>query len=52
MVALEALTRGTLERKDERVMEELFTGFLFVGFMLLVIEACLGTRRRLRFPEG
>jgi Ca-activated chloride channel family protein len=52
VVALEALTRGTLERKDERVMEELFTGFLFVGFMLLVIEACLGTRRRLRFPEG
>lgn len=52
VAAFDSLTRGALTRKDERVMEEYFTGPLFFGFMLLVIEACLGTRRRIRFPEG
>ena len=50
--ALDALTRGALERREGRVMDEWYAAFLFPGFMLLVIEACIGTRRRLRFPEG
>lgn len=52
VVALDALTRGALGRSDRRVKDELYAGFLFAGFMLLLIEACLGTRRRVRFPEG
>lgn len=50
--ALDALTRGALERREGRVMAEWYAAFLFPGFMLLVIEACIGTRRRVRFPEG
>ncbi len=49
--ALATLKRGALQKKDERVMEELYHFFLFPGFMLLVIEACIGTRRRVRYPE-
>jgi Ca-activated chloride channel homolog len=49
---LDALTRGTLTRTDLRVKDELYAGFLFPGFMLLIIEACIGTRRRVRFPDG
>lgn len=52
VVALDALTRGSLTKKDQRVMDEWYAAFLFPGFMLLVIEACLGTRRRVKFPEG
>ena len=52
VVALDALTRGALAKRDQRVMDEWYAAFLFPGFMLLVIEACLGTRRRVRFPEG
>lgn len=52
VAALNALTRGALERKEGRAMDEWYAAFLFPGFMLLVIEACLGTRRRVRFPEG
>ena len=52
VVALDALTRGSLAKRDERVMDEWYAAFLFPGFMLLLIEACLGTRRRVRFPEG
>ncbi len=49
---LGALKRGALERHDQRVMDELYHFFLFPGFLLLVIEACIGTRRRLRYPES
>lgn len=49
--ALATLKRGALQKKDERVMEELYHFFLFPGFMLLLIEACIGTRRRVRYPE-
>ena len=52
VVALDALTRGALGRSDRRVKDEWYAVFLFWGFMLLLIEACLGTRRRVRFPEG
>ncbi|MEZ4400051.1 MAG: VWA domain-containing protein [Kofleriaceae bacterium] len=50
--ALDALSRGALARRHQRVMDEWFAVFLFPGFMLLVIEACIGTRRRVRYPEG
>jgi Ca-activated chloride channel family protein len=50
--ALATLKRGALQKKDERVMEELYHFFLFPGFLLLVIEACIGTRRRVRYPES
>ena len=49
--ALATLKRGALQKKDERVMEELYHFFLFPGFLLLIIEACIGTRRRVRYPE-
>lgn len=51
VAALGTLKRGALEKKDERVMEELYHFFLFPGFLLLVIEACIGTRRRVARPE-
>ena len=50
--ALATLKRGALQKKDERVMEELYHFFLFPGFMLLIIEACIGTRRRVKYPEA
>lgn len=50
--SLNTLKRGALEKKDERVMDELYHFFLFPGFLLLIIEACIGTRRRVRFPEA
>ncbi|HUQ07531.1 MAG TPA: VWA domain-containing protein [Kofleriaceae bacterium] len=50
--ALATLKRGALQKKDERVMDELYHFFLFPGFLLLVIEACIGTRRRVRYPES
>lgn len=49
---LEGLTRGKLQRSSRRVLNEHYAPFLFAGFMLLVIEACLGTRRRVKYPEG
>jgi Ca-activated chloride channel family protein len=52
VAALGALKRGALERRDERVMDELYHFFLLPGFLLLVAEACVGTRRRIRHPEG
>lgn len=49
--ALRAVNRGlaTKEVKDRR---DVFQPFLFAGFMLLVIEAAISTRRRRRFPEA
>lgn len=49
---LDALTRGKLSRKRQAAKDELYGGFVFAGFMLLLVEAALGTRRRVRFPEG
>jgi Ca-activated chloride channel family protein len=49
--ALDNLKRGALEKKNERVMYELYHFFLFPGFLLLLIEACIGTRRRVKHPE-
>jgi Ca-activated chloride channel family protein len=50
-LAFGTLKRGALQKKDVRVMEELYHFFLFPGSLLLVIEACIGTRRRVRHPE-
>lgn len=49
--ALNNLKRGALSKKNERVMYELYHFFLFPGFLLLIIEACIGTRRRVKYPE-
>ena len=50
--ALAKVKRGGLERTEDRVMIEHYPPFLFAGFMLLVIEACIGTRRRVKHAEG
>ncbi len=52
VAALGRIKRGGLEAREDRVMVEHYPGFLFAGFMLLVIEACIGTRRRVAHPEG
>jgi Ca-activated chloride channel family protein len=51
VASLNTLKRGALEKKNERVMYELYHFFLFPGFLLLIIEACIGTRRRVKYPE-
>lgn len=48
---LSALKRGALERSGRRTKDELYQVFLFPGFILLVIEACIAARRRVRYPE-
>lgn len=52
VAALARVKRGGIAERDERVMIEHYTGFLFAGFMLLLVEACIGTRRRVPHPEG
>lgn len=48
--ALGSVTRGLSTKKiDEH--HDIFPPFLFAGFMLLVIEATIATRRRLAYPE-
>jgi hypothetical protein len=32
-------------------MKDIFEPFLFGGFMLLIIEAAISTRRRRKYPE-
>jgi hypothetical protein len=49
--ALHAVNRG-LATKHVTQMHDVFEPFLFAGFMLLVIEAAIGTRRRRKFPEA
>jgi hypothetical protein len=48
--ALRAVNRG-LATKQVKEMRDIFEPFLFLGFMLLVIEAAISTRRRRRYPE-
>ena len=48
--ALRAVNRG-LATKQVDEMKDIFQPFLFAGFMLLVIEAAISTRRRKRYPE-
>ncbi|MGE0549614.1 MAG: VWA domain-containing protein [Kofleriaceae bacterium] len=49
--ALRAVTRG-LATKQVTDMKDVFEPFLFAGFMLLVIEVAIGTRRRRKYPEA
>ena len=48
--ALRAVNRG-LATKQVREKKDIFQPFLFAGFMLLVIEAAIATRRRRKYPE-
>ncbi len=48
--ALKSVTRG-LSTKQVYEKRDVFQPFLFAGFMLLVIEAAISTRRRRRHPE-
>ncbi len=48
--ALHAVNRGLATKKVTQ-MHDVFEPFLFAGFMLLVIEAAIGTRRRRKYPE-
>jgi Ca-activated chloride channel homolog len=48
--ALRAVNRGLATKQiDEK--KDLFQPFLFAGFMLLVMEVAISTRRRRRYPE-
>ncbi len=49
--ALRSVNRG-LATKQVRDMRDIYQPFLFVAFMLLVIEAAIGTRRRRKYPEA
>ncbi len=48
--ALKAVNRG-LATKQVREMKDIYQPFLFAAFMLLAIEAAIGTRRRRVYPE-
>jgi Ca-activated chloride channel family protein len=48
---LRPVARGIRTRRDGPDQEDVYPLFLFPGFLLLVIEACIGTRRRARHPE-
>jgi hypothetical protein len=45
-----AVNRGLATKKIEE-KQDVFQPFLFAGFMLLVIEAAIATRRRRVHPE-
>jgi Ca-activated chloride channel family protein len=49
--ALRTVNRG-LATKQVRDMRDIYQPFLFGAFMLLVIEAAIGTRRRRKYPEA
>ena len=49
--ALQAVNRG-LATKQVKDVKDVFQPFLFAGFMLLVIEAGISTRRRRDYPEA
>lgn len=49
--ALRGVSRG-LATKQVRDLRDIYQPFLFAAFMLLVIEAAIGTRRRRRYPEA
>jgi Ca-activated chloride channel family protein len=49
--ALRAVDRG-LATKKITAERDVFQPFLYAAWLLLVVEAAIGTRRRLRFPEA
>jgi hypothetical protein len=48
VTALAKLKEGNLDERVESIPSEAYQFLLFPGFMLLVIEACLGDRRKQR----
>jgi hypothetical protein len=51
VTALRAVNRG-LATKQIKDLRDIYQPFLFAGLMLLVIEAAISTRRRVRYPEA
>lgn len=49
--ALKAVNRG-LATKKVKAMKDVYQPFLFAGLMLLLLEAAISTRRRLKHPEA
>ena len=49
--ALRGVNRG-LATKQVKEMRDLYQPFLFLAFMLLVIEVAISTRRRQKYPEA
>jgi Ca-activated chloride channel family protein len=49
---LNQVQRGELERTEEDRPRPIYHWFLFPGLMLLVIEASIGLRRRVKHPEA
>lgn len=50
--ALSRVQRGALERTEHDKKRDVFHWFLFPGLMLLVIEAAIGLRKRVKHPEA
>jgi len=51
VAALEHVQRGQLEKTEHGKRHDIYPWFLFPGFLLLVLEALIGLRRRVRHPE-
>jgi Ca-activated chloride channel family protein len=51
VTALNGVQRGELERVEHEKKRDIYQPFLFAGLMLLVIEAAIGLRRRVKHPE-
>jgi Ca-activated chloride channel family protein len=49
--ALRAVNRG-LATRQVKEMRDIYQPFLFIGFMLLLVEAAISTRRRQKYPEA
>ena len=51
IAALERVQRGQLEKTEHGKRRDIYHWFLFPGFLLLVLEALIGLRKRVRHPE-
>ncbi len=51
VTALKAVNRG-LATKKIKAMKDVYQPFLFAGFMLLLLEVAISTRRRMKYPEA
>jgi Ca-activated chloride channel homolog len=51
IAALERVQRGQLEKTEHGKRRDVYHWFLFPGFLLLVLEALIGLRKRVRHPE-
>jgi Ca-activated chloride channel family protein len=52
VAALNGVQRGDLEQTEQDRPRDIYHLFLFPGLMLLVIEAAIGMRRRVKHPEA